>query len=123
MPTVEMTAENFDDTVSGNDFLLVDFWAGWCAPCRMFAPVFERVSAKHPDIVFAKVDTDAEQELSAAFGVASIPTLAIIRERTVIYAQPGAIPESVLEDLIGQARALDMDEVRRQVSAQGNVER
>jgi thioredoxin 1 len=118
MPTVELTAETFDEVVSDNDFVLVDFWAEWCPPCRMFAPVFEKVSAQHPDIVFAKVDTDAEQELSAAFGIMSIPTLAIIRDRVVIYARPGAIPEQALQALIEQARQLDMDQVREQLTPQ-----
>jgi thioredoxin 1 len=117
MPTVEMTAENFDETVTGNDFVLVDFWAGWCAPCRMFAPVFERVSANHADIVFAKVDTEAQQELAAAFEIRSIPTLMIVRENVAVFAQPGALPEAALEDVIGQARKLDMDEVRKSVEA------
>jgi len=117
MPTVELTAENFDETVSGNDFVLVDFWAGWCGPCRMFAPVFERASAKHADIVFAKVDTEAQQELSEAFGITSIPTIAVIRDRVVIYAQPGALPETMLEELISRARELDMDEVREKLAA------
>jgi thioredoxin 1 len=120
MPTVELTAETFDETISANDFVLVDFWADWCPPCRMFAPVFEQASARHPDIVFAKVDTDAEEELSAAFGIASIPTLAVIRDRVLIYAQPGAIPEAALEELIGQARQLDMDAVRRELAAEGS---
>jgi len=123
MPTVEMTAENFDETVTGNDFVLVDFWAGWCAPCRMFAPVFERVSANHADIVFAKVDTEAQQELSAAFGITSIPTIAVIRDRVVVYAQPGALPETALEELIRRARQVDMDNVREQLAAQGVRER
>jgi thioredoxin len=120
MPTVELTAENFDETITRNDFVLVDFWAGWCSPCRVFAPIFERVAGHHPDIVFAKVDTEEQQELSAAFGITSIPTLAIIRERVVIYAQPGALPEPVLEDLIGQARNLDMNEVREQLAAEAS---
>jgi len=123
MPTVEMTAENFDETVTGNDFVLVDFWAGWCGPCRMFAPVFERVSANHADIVFAKVDTEAQQELSAAFGVTSIPTIAVIRDRIVVYAQPGALPETALEELIRRARQLDMDNVREQLAVQATSER
>jgi thioredoxin 1 len=123
MPTVELTADNFDDTVSRSDFLLVDFWAGWCGPCRLFAPVFEQVSAKHADIVFAKVDTDAQPELSAAFGITSIPTIAVIRDRVVIYAQPGALPEPLLEELIGRARELDMDEVREQLEAEAAPDR
>lgn len=114
MSTVELTAANFDETVSANDFVLIDFWAGWCGPCRQFAPVYEKVSEKHDDIVFASVDTEAEQQLAAAFEVRSIPTLAIIRDKTVIYAQPGALPEKSLEDLIQKAREIDVTELKKQ---------
>ncbi|MFB4317098.1 thioredoxin family protein [Actinomadura sp. 21ATH] len=113
MATVELTKDRFDETVDGDGLVLIDFWAGWCAPCRSFAPVYERVSEKHPDVVFAKVDTESEPELAAAFEVTSIPTLAIVRDRMVLFAQAGALPENALEDLISQAEALDMDEVRR----------
>src|SRR5512139_2178712 len=118
MATTDLTKDTFDTVVDGNDLVLIDFWAAWCGPCRFFAPVYERVSEKHPDIVFGKVDTEAEPELAGAFQISSIPTLMIIRDKVVIYAQPGALPEQSLEELITKARALDMDEVRRQISAQ-----
>ncbi|WP_274564434.1 thioredoxin [Streptomyces spiramyceticus] len=115
MSTVELTKDNFDQVVSDNDFILIDFWASWCGPCRQFAPVFESVSERHEDLVFAKVDTEAQQELAAAFEIRSIPTLMIVRDRVAVFAQPGALPEAALEDVIGQARKLDMDEVRKSV--------
>jgi thioredoxin len=115
--TVELTKENFDPTVEDNDFVLIDFWASWCGPCRMFAPVYEKAAQENPDLVFGKVDTEAQPELAAAFGIQSIPTLMIVRDRVAVYAQPGALPEAALADVIGQARKLDMDEVRRSVEA------
>ncbi|MHA7956249.1 thioredoxin [Streptomyces sp. L500] len=113
--TVELTKDNFDEVVSGNGFVLIDFWAEWCGPCRNFAPVFERAAGRHQDLVFAKVDTEAQPELAATFEIRSIPTLMIVRDNIAVYAQPGALPEAALEDIIKQARALDMDEVRASV--------
>ena len=112
MATVELTADNFNSTVSGDGLILVDFWAEWCPPCRMFGPVFEKASERHPDAVFGKVDTEAQPEIAATFNITSIPTLMIIRDSVVLYAQPGALPEKALEELITKAEALDMDEVR-----------
>jgi len=112
MATVELTAENFNSTVTGNGLVLVDFWAEWCPPCRMFGPVFEKSSEKHPGAVFGKVDTEAQPEVAATFNITSIPTLMIIRDNIVLFAQPGALPEKALEELITKAEALDMDEVR-----------
>jgi thioredoxin 1 len=117
MATVELTAENFESTVSGGGLVLVDFWAEWCPPCRMFGPVFEKASEKHADAVFGKVDTEAQQELAGSFRISSIPTLMIIRDGVVLYAQPGALPEAALEELITKAQELDMDEVRASIPA------
>ena len=109
MATVELTAENFNSTVSGDGLILVDFWAAWCGPCRMFGPIYEEASERYPDAVFGKVDTEAQPEVAAAFNISSIPTLMIVRDGIVLYAEPGALPEAALEQLITKAGELDMD--------------
>ncbi len=115
MATFELTTDNFEQTVAENDIVLIDFWASWCGPCRNFAPVFEKAAGSHADLVFGKVDTEVQQELAGMFGIQSIPTLAIFREQIVVFMQPGALPGAALEDLIGQVRGLDMNEVRQSI--------
>lgn len=123
MATTTLTAANFEQTVSDNDIVLVDFWAAWCGPCRMFAPVFEAASEQHPDLVFGKVDTEAERELAGAARIMSIPTLMVFREGILVYAQPGAMPAPALEELIGAVHgAADMDAVRAELAEQQAAE-
>lgn len=116
MATVELTRDNFEQIVTSNPFVVVDFWAPWCGPCRSFAPVYEDVSERYPDIVFAKVNTEEQQELAGHFQIRSIPTLMLFREQVILYSQPGALPANQLEDLIQKAGEIDMAEVHRQIA-------
>ena len=118
MSSITLNKANFEDVIQKNPMLIIDFWAPWCGPCKNFGPVFEAISDKYPDIVFAKVNTEEEQELGGMFQIRSIPTLMIFRDQIIIFAQPGALPGSALEEIIGKAQALDMDKVRQDMAAQ-----
>ena len=115
MAVVELTKENFESTITSNATVIIDYWAPWCGPCRGFAPVYERVAEKHPDVVFAKVNTEEEQEIAAHFQIRSIPTLMVFRDQIIVFAQPGALPQGAFEQVIEKTKALDMDDVRRQI--------
>src|SRR5712664_4026199 len=118
MPVVELTKENFEKVITSNSTVIVDYWAPWCGPCRGFAPVFERVAEANPDVAFAKVNTDEEQELAGAFNIRSIPTLMIFRDKVLLFSQPGALPQNVLEEIVKKARELDMEKVRAEIAKQ-----
>lgn len=122
MPTVDLTADTFERTILDNDIVLVDFWADWCGPCKMFAPIYEEAAGEHEDVVFGKVDTEQQQELAAAFQIRSIPTLMAFRDNVLVFNQAGALPKESLLDLIDQIKALDMEDVHRQIAEQqGNT--
>lgn len=123
MATVDLSLETLESTIEENDIVLIDFWADWCGPCKSFAPTYEKVSEEYENIVFAKVDTEAHQELAAQFQIRSIPTLVVFKDQVGIFAQPGALPEEGLRDLIGQVESLDMDEVRKEIAEQGATEK
>ena len=116
MAVLELTQRNFEATVTGNKLVIIDFWAPWCGPCKSFAPVFEAASEQHPDVVFAKINSDDEQALAGHFGIRSIPTIMLFREEIVVFMQPGALPASGLDGVLTQAKALDMDQVRRDIA-------
>jgi len=118
MPVMELTKENFEQVITSNPTVIVDYWAPWCGPCRGFAPVFERVAEANPDVVFAKVNTDDEQEIAQHFQIRSIPTLMVFREQIIVFSQPGALPQNALEQVVSKAKTLDMEEVRKQIAEQ-----
>lgn len=119
MAVVELTKENFEQVITSNPMVIVDYWAPWCGPCRGFAPVFESVAEANPDVVFAKVNTDEEQEIAQHFQIRSIPTLMVFKDQVIVFSQAGALPKGPFEQVVAQAKALDMDEVRRQMAEQG----
>ena len=118
MATIELTTENFQTTIENNDMVVIDFWAEWCGPCKMFGPTYEKVSENHEGVVFAKCDTESQEEIAGQFGIQSIPTLAIMRDKVLLFSQAGAIPESALEDLVTQAKGVDMAEVHAKIAEQ-----
>ncbi|MBE0613990.1 MAG: thioredoxin [Burkholderiales bacterium] len=119
MATVDLNKDNFEQVVTGNDVVIVDFWAPWCAPCRAFAPTFEQASEQHADVVFAKVNTEEEQEVAGAFNIRSIPTLMVFREKVILYAEAGSLPAPALEQVIAQAKEVDMAAVHREIAERG----
>jgi thioredoxin len=123
MATIDLTKDNFEQTVNGNPIVIVDFWAPWCGPCRGFAPVYEKASESHPDVVFAKVNSDEQQELAGAFNIRSIPTLMVFREKVLLFQQAGALPGSALEQVLSQAKSLDMAKVHAEIAQQATEQK